>query len=248
MTAKKTPRPKAAPAKTSRATGAASTKPAPARKTATAARTAARPPARAVGKAPAKAAGNSVKTARRPAGTAAAAKSPAKSLTGKKPAPASTAKSAKSTKSVKPAKSAKSARPQAAAAPKAPRQRTQPKPARETDVVARLRDIVIKALEDLKARDVVELDVTGRTSIADIIVVAGGTSSRHVKSIADEVIKQTKKAGLPPLGVEGQREAEWVLVDLGDIVVHIMLPRAREFYGLERMWSVDGDSESAAAV
>lgn len=242
MTAKKTPRPKAAPAKTSRATGAASAKPAPARKTATAARTAARPPARAVGKAPAKAAGNSVKTARRPAGTAAAAKSPAKAPTRKNAAPASAAKAAKSVKPAKPTK------PQAAAAPKAPRQRTQPKPARETDVVARLRDIVIKALEDLKARDVVELDVTGRTSIADIIVVAGGTSSRHVKSIADEVIKQTKKAGLPPLGVEGQREAEWVLVDLGDIVVHIMLPRAREFYGLERMWSVDGDSGSAAAV
>jgi ribosome silencing factor RsfS/YbeB/iojap len=242
LTAKKTPRPKAAPAKTSRATGAASAKPAPARKTATAARTAARPPARAVGKAPAKAAGNSVKTARRPAGTAAAAKSPAKAPTRKNAAPASAAKAAKSVKPAKPAK------PQAAAAPKAPRQRTQPKPARETDVVARLRDIVIKALEDLKARDVVELDVTGRTSIADIIVVAGGTSSRHVKSIADEVIKQTKKAGLPPLGVEGQREAEWVLVDLGDIVVHIMLPRAREFYGLERMWSVDGDSGSAAAV
>jgi len=233
LTAKKTPRPKAAPAKTPRATGAASAKPAPARKTATAAKSATRSPARAVGKAPAKTAGSSLKSARRPAGTA--AKSPAKSAAGRSAAPRAAVKAAKTVK------------PKPAAAPKAPRQRTQPKPGRETDVVARLRDVVIKALEDLKARDVVELDVTGRTSIADIIVVAGGTSSRHVKSIADEVIKQTKKAGLPPLGVEGQREAEWVLVDLGDIVVHIMLPRAREFYGLERMWSVDGDSGSAAA-
>lgn len=233
MTAKKTPRPKAAPAKTPRATGAASAKPAPARKTATAAKSATRSPSRAVGKAPAKTAGSSLKSARRPAGTA--AKSPAKSAAGRSAAPRAAVKAAKTVK------------PKPAAAPKAPRQRTQPKPGRETDVVARLRDVVIKALEDLKARDVVELDVTGRTSIADIIVVAGGTSSRHVKSIADEVIKQTKKAGLPPLGVEGQREAEWVLVDLGDIVVHIMLPRAREFYGLERMWSVDGDSGSAAA-
>lgn len=245
MTAKKTPRPKAAPAKTPRATGAASARPAPARKTATAAKSATRSPVRAVGKAPAKAAGKGAKTARRPAGTAAAAKSPAKSSARKSAAPRSPVSAAKAAKS---APSAKPLKSQAAAAPKPPRQRTQPKPARETDVVARLRDIVIKALEDLKARDVVELDVAGRTSIADIIVVAGGTSSRHVKSIADEVIKQTKKAGLPPLGVEGQREAEWVLVDLGDIVVHIMLPRAREFYGLERMWSVDGDSESAAAV
>lgn len=244
MTAKKTPRPKAAPAKTSRTTGASS-KTTPARKTATAAKSATRSPGRAVGRAPAKAAGKGTKTARRPAGTAAAAKSPAKSSARKSAAPRSPASAAKAAKS---APSAKAHKSQAAAAPKPPRQRTQPKPARETDVVARLRDIVIKALEDLKARDVVELDVAGRTSIADIIVVAGGTSSRHVKSIADEVIKQTKKAGLPPLGVEGQREAEWVLVDLGDIVVHIMLPRAREFYGLERMWSVDGDSESAAAV
>lgn len=235
MTAKKTPRPKAAPAKTPRATGVASAKPTAARKKATAAKTTSRAPARAA-KTAAKAAGTSARTAvRRPSGAGAAAKSPARPATGRSAAQRSAAKAVKA------------AQPQAAA-PKAPRQRTQPKPARESDVVARLRDIVIKALEDLKARDVVEIDVTGRTSIADIIVVAGGTSSRHVKSIADEVIKQTKKAGLPPLGVEGQREAEWVLVDLGDIVVHIMLPRAREFYGLERMWSVDGDSGSAAAV
>jgi ribosome silencing factor RsfS/YbeB/iojap len=245
LTAKKTPRPKAAPAKTPRA---AASKPAPARKTATAAKTAARSPVRSPAKSPAKtasrtsaqAAGKSVKTARRPAGTTTAARPPAMATAWNTPGRAVAPRS--------PAAAAKTAKPKAAGAPKAPRQRTQPKPARATDVVARLRDIVIKALEDLKARDIVELDVTGRTSIADIIVVAGGTSSRHVKSIADEVIKQTKKAGLPPLGVEGQREAEWVLVDLGDIVVHIMLPRAREFYGLERMWSVDGDTGSAAAV
>ena len=181
------------------------------------------------------------KTVRKTAAAAprtAAKKAPARTSARAKP-PAAKAPAVKSP--------ARAAAAKSAAVPKAPRQRTQPKPARETDVVARLRDVVVKALDDLKARDIVELDVTGRTSIADIIVVAGGTSSRHVKSIADEVIKQTKKAGLPPLGVEGQREAEWVLVDLGDIVVHIMLPRAREFYGLERMWSVDGDSGSAAA-
>ncbi|WP_240624040.1 ribosome silencing factor [Ahniella affigens] len=98
------------------------------------------------------------------------------------------------------------------------------------------------ALDDLKAKDVKEIDVRGRASFADLLVIASGTSTRHVKSLADEVVKFVKKAGMMPLGVEGEREAEWVLVDLGDIVVHVMLPRIREFYGLERLWSVGGDN------
>jgi ribosome-associated protein len=102
-------------------------------------------------------------------------------------------------------------------------------------------------LEDLKAKDVRMIDVRGKTGVTDFMVIASGTSSRHVKSIADEVVKQAKQIGQPPLGVEGEREAEWVLVDLGDIVVHVMLPRVREFYGLERLWSVgDADPEGAA--
>jgi ribosome silencing factor RsfS/YbeB/iojap len=109
------------------------------------------------------------------------------------------------------------------------------------DPVERLRLEVKRALEDLKAKDVAEIDVRGKTSIADYLVVASGTSNRHVKSIAEEVIKNAKATGSMPLGVEGQREAEWVLVDLGDIVVHVMLPRVREFYGLERLWSVGAE-------
>ena len=101
-----------------------------------------------------------------------------------------------------------------------------------------LRQRVVAALEDLKAKDVREIDVRGKTSIADILFIASGTSARHVKSIADEVIKFAKEAGVMPLGVEGQTEAEWVLVDLGDIIVHVMMPRIREFYGLERLWTV----------
>ena len=107
--------------------------------------------------------------------------------------------------------------------------------------------VVRAALEDLKALDIREIDVRGKTSVTDLIVVTSGTSTRHVKSIADEVVRSAKKIGLPPIGVEGQREAEWVLVDLGDIVVHVMLPRAREFYGLERLWTV-GDEEHPAAL
>jgi ribosome-associated protein len=94
------------------------------------------------------------------------------------------------------------------------------------------------ALEEMKAKDTVEIDVRGKTSIADFLVVTSGTSTRHVKSVADEVVRFSKKCGVMPLGVEGEREAEWVLVDLGDVIVHVMLPRVREFYALERLWTV----------
>ena len=103
-------------------------------------------------------------------------------------------------------------------------------------------DALLKSVRDavaeLKANDVVEIDVRGKTSICDFMVIASGTSTRHVKSIADEVVRFAKKLDCQPLGVEGEREAEWVLVDLGDVVVHVMLPRVREFYALERLWTV----------
>lgn len=113
-----------------------------------------------------------------------------------------------------------------------------------------VRQQVINALDELKAKDIREIDVRGKTSIADLLVIASGTSARHVKSIADEVVKFAKQAGVMPLGVEGEQEAEWVLVDLGDVIVHVMLPRIREFYGLERLWTVgdrDMDTEVANA-
>ncbi|HEX5756864.1 MAG TPA: ribosome silencing factor [Arenimonas sp.] len=101
-----------------------------------------------------------------------------------------------------------------------------------------LLESVHAALAEIKAKDPVEIDVRGRTSIADYLVVVSGTSTRHVKSVADEVVKFAKRLGMMPLGVEGEREAEWVLVDLGDVIVHVMLPRVREFYALERLWTV----------
>ena len=116
----------------------------------------------------------------------------------------------------------------------------------DSDAYDLLQATVVKALDGLKAKDVVALDVRNKTSMTDLIVIASGTSSRHVKSLADEVVKAAKKIGQPPLGVEGSREAEWVLVDLGDAIVHVMLPRSREFYGLERLWTV-GDPEPADA-
>ena len=114
--------------------------------------------------------------------------------------------------------------------------------------VAELRHQVLDALESLKAKDVREIDVRGRTSIADLLVVASGTSARHVKSIADEVGRFAKKAGVMPLGVEGEQEGEWVLIDLGDVIVHVMLPRIREFYALERLWAVNGREPDVEAV
>jgi ribosome-associated protein len=145
----------------------------------------------------------------------------------------------------------KTATPRPRKAPAAPRKKAaksakSAKSAKPDDIVELLRQRVVAALEELKAKDVHEIDVRGKTSIADILIIASGTSTRHVKSIADEVVKDAKQAGMMPLGVEGQREAEWVLVDLGDIIVHIMLPRIREFYGLERLWTVGDDLPAAA--
>lgn len=101
-----------------------------------------------------------------------------------------------------------------------------------------LNTLVLAALDDMKAQEVVSLDVAGMTSIADRIVVASGTSTRHVKSLADTVIERAKAAGVRPLGIEGDAQADWVLVDLGDLVLHVMTPATRQYYDLERLWSV----------
>jgi ribosome-associated protein len=100
--------------------------------------------------------------------------------------------------------------------------------------------IVIAALEDLKGVDISVIDVRDLTSITDRMVIASGTSTRHVKALADNVALKAKQQGYPPLGVEGGQTAEWVLLDLGDVVVHVMLPETRAFYGLEKLWSVGG--------
>lgn len=101
----------------------------------------------------------------------------------------------------------------------------------------KLKDIVVNAMDDMKANDINVLDVRERTSVTEYMVVASGTSNRHVKSIADNVIEEVKKSGIRPLGIEGGAGSDWVLVDLGGIVVHVMMPAAREFYDLERFWT-----------
>ncbi len=105
-----------------------------------------------------------------------------------------------------------------------------------------LKTLVTDALDDLKAVNTVALDVTDLTDVTDCLVIASGTSNRHVKSLANNVVVEAKKAGMPPLGVEGDDVGEWVLVDFGDVVLHVMLPATRDFYDLERLW-VSTDEE-----
>lgn len=102
-----------------------------------------------------------------------------------------------------------------------------------------LKKRVIDALEDLKAEHIVELDVRDKTDVTDYLIVASGTSSRHVRAIAENVVQEAKQAGHAPLGVEGENDGECVLVDLADIVVHVMQPKVRKFYDLESLWQVD---------
>ena len=102
-----------------------------------------------------------------------------------------------------------------------------------------LRDLVVTTLEDMKAFDITVLDVRGKTSITDYFVIASGTSDRHVKSTAEAVAFQAKQAGQPLIGTEGLQEGEWALIDLNGVVVHVMQPKVRDFYQLERLWSLD---------
>jgi ribosome silencing factor RsfS/YbeB/iojap len=108
--------------------------------------------------------------------------------------------------------------------------------------------VVEGALDDMKAVNVKVIDVHKLTDIADTMVIASGNSDRHVRSIADRVVEFAKKAGFRPMGVEGERDGEWVLVDLQDVIVHIMLPRVREFYRLENLWDVSAARREAAVT
>jgi ribosome-associated protein len=143
------------------------------------------------------------------------------STVGKVSGDAKDAKDAKAAKAVKAAKAAKAAPP--------------------------LKTVVIDALADMKALEVKVLDVRGLTDVADFMVIASGTSDRHVRSVAQRVVERTKEAGFRPHGVEGQQDGDWVLIDLSEMIVHVMLPRVREFYGLEKLWDISVTKRAARA-
>jgi ribosome-associated protein len=109
----------------------------------------------------------------------------------------------------------------------------------------KLAELVIKTLEDNKATNIQTLDVRDLTSMADLMIIASGTSTRQVTSIAEKLIEKAKKNKVPPYGTEGKQYGEWVLVDLGDIIVHIMHPTTRAHYQLEKLWSFTDDADSA---
>jgi len=113
---------------------------------------------------------------------------------------------------------------------------------------AALEKTVLAALEDMKAVNVRVMDVRGLTDIADTMIVASGTSDRHVRSIADHVVQKVKESGRRPYGVEGTRDGEWVLVDLQDLLLHVMLPRVREFYSLEQLWEAPAVARKSPAA
>lgn len=141
-------------------------------------------------------------------------------------------------------------RKNAVAKPGAPKPPGKPKSANKRNAAkprSSLKTVVIDALDDMKALEIKVLDVRGLTDIADWMVIASGTSDRHVRSVAQRVVERTKEAGFRPHGVEGQQDSDWVLIDLNEMIVHVMLPRVREFYGLEKLWDMTATKRAARA-
>jgi len=110
-----------------------------------------------------------------------------------------------------------------------------------------LQKLTVESLEDLKGKDIIVLDVAERTTVTDWMIVVTGTSQRHVKSLANEVVEKSKQAGVRPLGMEGETDGNWILVDLGDVLAHVMTEDSREFYALEKLWGIADPSEKKDA-
>ena len=107
-----------------------------------------------------------------------------------------------------------------------------------------LKTLAENALDEMKAVEVTVIDVADRTTVTDWMIVAGGTSQRHVKSLANEVITQSKENGVRPVGIEGESEGDWILVELGDVIVHVMTRETRDFYALEKLWTMEPTEQS----
>lgn len=118
-----------------------------------------------------------------------------------------------------------------------------PRPVSEVRDASQTLNVVLERLDEMKAEDIVTIDLTGKSSIADSMVVASGRSNRHVGSVADDVVEHLKKSGLKDIRIEGQPHCDWVLIDAGDVIVHVFRPEVREFYAIEKMWA---DTKSPA--
>jgi len=116
--------------------------------------------------------------------------------------------------------------------------------ARKELTTDQLQQLVVSSLEDFKASDILVIDVADRNPLTERMIIASGNSTRHVKSMSENLLVKAKAAGRIPLGVEGAREGEWVLVDLNDVIVHLMLPQTRAFYNLEKLWEASADHRS----
>lgn len=132
--------------------------------------------------------------------------------------------------------------PAAPGAGKAPREAAD-RPVRGIDVDAATR-VVLSSLEDDKAEEILAIDIRGKSSFADMLIVASGRSARHVGALADHVMRKLKEAGVKDVRIEGLPQADWVLVDAGDVVVHLFRPEVRAFYNIEKIWTGGSASES----
>ena len=135
-----------------------------------------------------------------------------------------------------PARTSAARKPAPASAPDAPRD----------DPSAALRGLILEALDEGKAEDVVSIDLAGKTSVADAMVIASGRSNTQVSALADRIARALKEAGRPAPAIEGLPQADWVLIDAGDVVAHIFRPEVRAFYNLEKMWGGDRPTEPRA--
>ena len=108
-----------------------------------------------------------------------------------------------------------------------------------------LLNVVISSLEEFKAQDIVKIDLAGKTSMADFMLIASGTSSRQIRAIAENTVTEIKKSSNVNVNIEGLNQSDWVLIDAGDIIIHLFRPAVREFYNLEKMWQVDSTQEAS---
>ena len=108
-----------------------------------------------------------------------------------------------------------------------------------------LLNVVISSLEEFKAQDIVKIDLVGKTSMADFMLIASGTSSRQIRAIAENTVTEIKKSSNVNVNIEGLNQSDWVLIDAGDIIIHLFRPEVREFYNLEKMWQVDSTEDAS---